>query len=414
MKRKYVLAILLSIIISMYVDVYACGEINELKSNIGTVTVLDDSNFLVTIPSGTKEVILTGSTNYTWVDGYRPGKVSTSDVVQLKVDGNACGYGIYTYFVKFKELSTAIAENDTPQENNNIEETTENSLEENKIVEDNLILSGLTIEGLDDFTFSPTTYNYTIDVENDVTSLKITPTVLEGVTFEISENVNNLKEGENVIAITLMNESGNTKVYNIIVNRLEPKSDNNYLASIIVAGYTLNFDPSITNYTLEIGKESILNIQVETESELATYAIVGNSNLDDGSVITIRVTAEDESTKDYKITVKRVFNIMDYWIYIVIILLVLLIVLLLVIMKKKHKKNKVGPATIEGSKDTAGTIQEVKPNIEPASKEPVKTPSTSVKASELKIIKPTNIESPVQTVNNQNNLENNPTEVFKL
>ncbi len=430
---KYVKAILLGIILFTGINVYACGEINELKSDIGTVTVIDSSNYLVTIPEGTREVTLTGSTNYKWVDDYMPRRVSTDNTVELKVDGNACGYGIYTYFVKFKELSNTIAENDTPitpttdpstnptnqAESTNQESVTPPANEGTITGSSNLILSELKIEGYDNLGFDPYKYSYTLDVDYDVTNLKLTATPAdENVAISISDNVYDLKEGENVIVVTLIDPNENKNVYNITVNRVKPKSDNNFLASITVAGYQLNFDPSITFYKLGIGKERVLNIQAETESELASYVILGNTNLSDGSEITIRVTAEDGSTKDYVLAIERVFNIMDYWIYIVITLLVLLLVLLLVIMRNKKNKKKLGPEVLKGQKNTAGVIQE----IAPQNSSPVQIADTSNgqqtvnlgTGGTLKIIKPTNLENPVETVEAQSTEDNSSTEVFKL
>ncbi len=433
--RKYVLAIVLGIILSMGLNVYACGEINELKSDIGTVTIIDSSNYLVTIPEGTREVTLTGSTNYKWVDGYMPRRVPTDSTAELKVDGNACGYGIYTYFVKFKELSNTIAENDTPvtptpaPENPTTPVTPTDPASQEGVTppanggtvvgSSNLILSELKIEGYDDLGFDPYKYSYTLEVDYDVTNLKLTAKPAdENVAISISDNVYDLKEGENIVVVTLIDPNGNRNVYNITVNRVKTKSDNNFLASITVAGYQLNFDPSITFYKLGIGKERVLNIQAETESELASYVILGNTNLSDGSEITIRVTAEDGSTKDYVLAIERVFNIMDYWIYIVITLLVLLLVLLLVIMRNKKNKKKLGPEALEGQKNTAGVIQE----IAPQNSSPVQTVDTNSSqqtvnlgtGGTLKIIKPTNLESPVETVVAQSTEDNSSTEVFKL
>lgn len=421
MKFKNIIIMILTTFLIVTTNVYACGEIDELKSDVGTVTIIDSSNFLVTVPEGTKEVTLTGSTRYTWLEGYAPRKVSTNGKVELKVDGNACGYGIYTYFVKFKELSNLIAENEpTPDTNPATEpETTTPSTGSPEAGgapagTGNLLLKTLEISNYE-IEFDPYKYEYELEVDVDVKSLNISTTADEEIEISVSGNVYNLKEGENLIAITLTDVNGNTNVYNLKVNRAEPKSNNNYLASITIAGHQFNFDPSVTFYELEIGKESSLTINAITESELAQYEILGNSGLQDGSTIIIRVTAEDGSAKEYLINVKRVFNIIDYWIYIVIILLLLLFLILLIIMKQKKNKQKMGPQTIEGQQNTAGAIQEIAPqNSAPAPIPDATASATPSKPGVLKIIEPTDVQTAVETPAQTVDEDDNSTEVFRL
>lgn len=289
----------------------------------------------------------------------------------------------------------------------------------------NLILKKLEITS-HEIQFDPYKYEYSLDVDLDVKSLNIVVEPEdETVTALVSSNAYSLKDGENLITITLTDTLGNTNTYQIKVNRVEPKSNNNYLASISVTGYQLNFNPSITSYNLETGKVSSLDIQVVTESELASYEILGNSGLSDGSVITIRVTAEDGSTRNYIINISRVFNIMDYWIYILVALLVFLLLVILLIIKKNKNKKKMGPATIEGSKNTAGVIQEIAPQnmtqtvpVNQDTNNATIDLGTPTEKATLKIIEPTNIEIPADVQPQNTNMtideDDNPTEVFKL
>lgn len=418
--KKYALFILTVLALILKIDVYACGEITELNSNIGSVSVVNDSNYLVTIPVGTKEVTLTGKTDYSWVDGYEPRTVSTSSKIELKVDGNTCGYGIYTYFVSFKEFSPIIAEKDpepsVPEEPQTPANTTPDSGGAPTGSGD-LLLSKLEIT-LHELDFDPYKYEYDLEVDMDVTSLDIIAEAADStISISISSNAYSLKEGKNVVAITLVDANGNTSVYNINVNRVKAKSNNNFLAALSIEGYQLNFDPSVTVYELGIRKEKTLNISAVPESELANFVILGNMNLSDGDTITIRVAAEDKTTRDYVINIKRVFNIMDYWIYIIILLLVLFIVIILIINKQKKNKKNMGPQTVEGNKNTAGVIQEIAPQNTVSEQSNIQQTSqtvTPVQPGVLKIIEPTNLdpveEIPVTTVDE----DNSPTEVFQL
>ncbi len=406
-------------------DVYACGEIAELTSDVGKVIVPDGLGFIVRVPEGTTEVVLKGKSDYPWVDGFAPRKVSTSDTnVELKVDGTSCGFGIYTYKVKFETYKELIAEttpNETPTDQNPPTDSSQNPTESNEKLE----LETLTVEGVE-FNFDPKIKEYDFEVEGDVERLNIQYKKKNETTIvSISETANSLEEGLNIISIVLMDENYNTQKYTLKVTKLKPKSDNNFLASINIQGHQLNFDPSITNYTVEIGKEKMLNITAVKESELANYVILGNSNLGSGSKITITVTAENGSTRDYIINIKKVFNIMDYWMYVIIGLLVLLLIIIFMMMKKKKNKKKLGPQEVEANQNTAGVVQEIAPqnatngsvNVQ-AEQNNMTTSGANDQngSSTLKIIEPTNIETVVQepSVPEDNTEDNSDTEIFQL
>ncbi len=438
MKKKF-LILLIGLFTILKIDVFACGEINELTTDIGKVNVIDSSNYLVTVPEGTNEVTLGGSTDYEWVEGFAPRKVSTHEKQELKVNGNACGYGIYTYFIKFKIEPTTIAENtDNPvQDTNTNTNDTVNDQSQTESGNSNgnqgkVKLKSLTIEGVA-FDFNPDTFEYDMIIPSTFDELDIKTSLNEGdfASIVISDNAEKLVEGENKITITVLDTDANVVVYTLNVTKEKLKSSNNYLAGITVQGYPLNFDSSITSYDLSIGKESTLNINVVTESELATYEILNNHNLGNGSSITVRVTAEDGSVRDYIIKISRTFNIMDYWVYIVVGLLVLLLLLLLAIMKqKKSKKIVSGPKEIEASQSTAGVVQEINSANAtasiPATDSPAPVMAAPVEGGNLQIIEPTNIESEIKNEQPETEIvetfgtsmsvdeENSPTEVFKL
>jgi len=415
MKKKTII-LLVSLFTFFITNVYACGEIKELKSDIGTVTSVNSSNYLITVPEGTESVTLEGTTDYTWVVGYEPRKVSTKEKTELKVDGQACGYGIYTYFVEFKILSNVLAENmNTP---NTEEEKTDNIVtNNNETTNDELKLSSLKIEGYE-IDFNPDKLQYTLDVDYEVLSLKIIPSSnIDGSVIQVSDNAFSLQEGLNVITVTIKNRENEQTIYTLNVNRLKKKSDNNFLASIIINNYQLNYDPAITSYQLNIGKESMLNITVTPQSTLATTEILGNVDIKDGSVITIRVTAENGISRDYIINIVKEFNIMDYWIYIVIGLLLILFVLLLLIAKQKKDQKKQGPGTIDAPSNTAGEIKEIVPQNNIQVQEATTNAPVSLSTSEpatLKIIEPTNIEITDNVEKEKINEENSPTEIFQL
>ncbi len=416
MKRVFIT--IAALIVFAKTDVLACGEINNLTSSVGTVSQINDSHYLVSVPEGTDKVTLNAQTDYEWYGEYYPREVSTEGEAKLMVNGASCGFGIYTYFISFKKVSNVIAENTPTQndtvvneiqtEDNNSNQNTEQNTDTNPT--NGLILDNLVIEGYE-LDFDPNKFSYELDIDSDVDSLNIIPTVNDQtISVTVSSNSLKLVEGENKIEVSLVDSLGNTSTYEITVTKAKALSDNNYLASITVSGYPLNFNPSTTNYYLSIGKEKNLTLNVLTESELATYEIIGNNDLKDGSKITIRVTAEDGSTKDYIINIKREFNIMDYWMYIAVVALILLLVLLLIINRQKKKKKKMAPNAIETSAETAGVVQNIAPqNVTPVSSNLQTNQTISNGNGTLQYMEPTNIQN-----NNEVSNENSETEVFKL
>ncbi len=98
--------------------------------------------------------------------------------------------------------------------------------------------------------------------------------------------------------------NGGTKVSTTMEFR---KSHDSSLAKIIIDGYNIDFSATKTNYKVELkNQESSLNLQVNTNDVKAKYVIKGNADLKAGeNIITIIVTAEDDTTTEYKIIVVK-------------------------------------------------------------------------------------------------------------
>ena len=102
---------------------------------------------------------------------------------------------------------------------------------------------------------------------------------------------------------------------------------------ITVEGYDINFDINTKNYTLLIGNESSLNINVNRSED--KYAIGGNRDLKNGSIITI--TVNDKAKETYIINIKKKQNYMYYFIGVISILLFINIIRILLKNKKNNK-----------------------------------------------------------------------------
>ena len=101
---------------------------------------------------------------------------------------------------------------------------------------------------------------------------------------------------------------------------------------ITIAGYNLNFDPSVKDYTLVIGNEKSLDIKVNRDDK--KVIIGGNRDLQNGSIITITINEKPKTT--YVINIRKKQSNIIY--FIVIITVLLLINIIRILMKNKKRK----------------------------------------------------------------------------
>ena len=371
-------------------SVFACGEIKSIKVENAKVVENGSLSYIVKLDNPTKEVFLNVSSDYDFVPSFGSRMVSTNKDALVKVNGYKCGYGIYTYTISFDVSSKVIADN------------TDLSTNENNKGLKNLEIEGYSID------FSNKVYSYSLDVSNEVTSVNIIATKnREKDIIIVSDKAQNLQIGKNTILITVIDENDNIVYYQVIVNRKKIESNNNYLASLKVTGYDINFERDKTEYSLSLPDYiNNLDIVAITEDVNATYQIYGNSLLNNKSKVTITVIAENQEQRDYVINIKKDVNILNlilsYKIYIIIFLLIIILIILIVFTKKKKGRNKdQQPTVMDAPLTTAGEIKE---NIVPL--EPVIETKQSSEPSPLQIITPTDVE--------EAEYSDNTTEVFKL
>jgi tRNA threonylcarbamoyladenosine modification (KEOPS) complex Pcc1 subunit len=179
--------------------------------------------------------------------------------------------------------------------------------------------------------FSSNTVLYTDFVANGVSLVSVTPTRNEShatitvngnpVTSGSASGAINLNVGSNTITVIVTAQDGiTTKTYTIVVGRASPTlSSDATLSSLIISSGTLSpaFSSSTISYTDSVanGTSSVTVTPTRNESH-ATITVNGSSvtsgsasgtiNLNTGSnTITVIVTAQDNSTKTYTITVIR-------------------------------------------------------------------------------------------------------------
>ena len=181
---------------------------------------------------------------------------------------------------------------------------------------------------------------YTTKVDNDVTKPTIKAVPTDSNAKAVVEKFNDLVEGENEISITVTASNGTKKVYVINIVRDQKISTNSKLGKLEVKGQNINFEPDKTEYKVHINHDvDKLDLVLETDNEKAKYIVTGNKDLKDGSVVKIKVTAEDgETITNYTINVekeKKPFNILF-----AIIPAAVLVVGGLAALIAKGKKNK--------------------------------------------------------------------------
>lgn len=80
---------------------------------------------------------------------------------------------------------------------------------------------------------------------------------------------------------------------------------NTYLIDIKINNYDISFDKDIYEYELTIKDEDKLDIEPILMDNSSKYSIIGNNKLKNGSVIEIKVIAENNDTKTYKIKINK-------------------------------------------------------------------------------------------------------------
>ena len=115
-----------------------------------------------------------------------------------------------------------------------------------------------------------------------------------------------------------------------------------YLLDIIIDGYNLDFDKNTFDYELTIKDEKSLSIQPMLEDTSSKMGITGNSNLKEGSVITITVVDQyKEKHLQYNITIHKKPDT-SYFKYIFIGIIGILVIINVVRIVAKSKKKVDG------------------------------------------------------------------------
>ena len=224
-------------------------------------------------------------------------------------------------FTAIKEGKDSITLSGSIAKNENIEEFENLTTEVNvirKISSNNNLSSLKASVGTFDIAFDKDVTVYTLTVPYGTESV-----ILSGSLEDITSTVDGLIEykltdDKTTANITVVAEDGTIKVYTVyIIKEAKPEnvatpvtyyySSNNYLKSLEIDGYEITFNKETNEYKITVKSDvTSLDIKAIPEDSRARVEITGNEKFKKGNnTVTITVTAEDGSTREYKITVNK-------------------------------------------------------------------------------------------------------------
>lgn len=231
-----------------------------------------------------------------------------------------------------------------------------------------------------DFDSEMYTYNFSVASNVDEIYVKgVAESPLSKVTVtDISGNTKDdkisskLKVGTNKIIITVNSESNTPQNYELIINREDYDSEDNYLESLNIKNYSINFKRDTYNYNLNIKNEKTLVIIPKLEKSNSTFNIIGNDNLVNGSKVIIKVSDSEGSTREYTINIHKeeTSNIDFRFIVLLIEFLIIIILIFILLFRKKDRPKKPKKIKIKKMKPmgnsssstcpTCGTFNDIK------------------------------------------------------
>ena len=158
-------------------------------------------------------------------------------------------------------------------------------------------------------SFNANQTSYTVNVNNDVSSINITASLADSKASISGVGQKNLNYGDNNFPIVVTAEDGSKKTYNVNVNRKDNRSNDSTLKSLSVSNGSLSpsFSSGTTSYSMKVPynvtKLELSAIANDSKANVSIY----NPDLvaEKTTIVSITVKAENGSTKTYTINVER-------------------------------------------------------------------------------------------------------------
>lgn len=169
------------------------------------------------------------------------------------------------------------------------------------VKDSNAFLKNLTIKGYN-INFYKEQLTYEIVIDKSVNKVDVE------YETESDKAVANVRNNDpisiiNPIIITVTAEDGSIKDYTINLT-YKALSNNINVKNLTIENYDIDFDNNKQNYDIVVNQDTkSLNFNIELEDENAKYEIQDNNDLVNGSVIKIRVIAENLTETTYNFNI---------------------------------------------------------------------------------------------------------------
>ena len=169
------------------------------------------------------------------------------------------------------------------------------------VKDSNAFLKNLTIKGYN-INFYKEQLTYEIVIDKSVNKVDVE------YETESDKAVANVRNNDpisiiNPIIITVTAEDGSIKDYTINLT-YKALSNNINVKNLTIENYDIDFDNNKQNYDVVVNQDTkSLNFNIELEDENAKYEIQDNNDLVNGSVIKIRVIAENLTETTYNFNI---------------------------------------------------------------------------------------------------------------
>ena len=169
------------------------------------------------------------------------------------------------------------------------------------VKDSNAFLKNLTIKGYN-INFYKEQLTYEIVIDKSVNKVDVE------YETESAKAVANVRNNDpisiiNPIIITVTAEDGSIKDYTINLT-YKALSNNINVKNLTIENYDIDFDNNKQNYDVVVNQDTkSLNFNIELEDENAKYEIQDNNDLVNGSVIKIRVIAENLTETTYNFNI---------------------------------------------------------------------------------------------------------------
>ena len=256
-------------------------------------------SYSVTVPSGTSSVNVIAAVEDSKATLTGTGVVNlTSDTTTATVKVTAEDGSVSNYTITINREKKA---DPTPTPTPSTKKSSDASLK-------SLSVSGYALSP----RFSSGTKTYSMNVANGITGLKVSAVPNDSKAKVSISGASNWSVGNNVIKITVTAEDGSQSVYKVNVNRASAKvksKDTNVDLTILSAHtMTPNFSNNVNEYFVTVANDvEKLDLKVTPYDKNTKVKISGNENLavDKENKITIKVTAEDGTSKTITLNVTR-------------------------------------------------------------------------------------------------------------